>query len=370
MIILAALIGWLTWPCHLFPFSIIAPALIMRSPSRTTAALFAVAYYLAASTGVIHGAAVFFGQGGGSMIIGIVLWLGAAAINATPWAALWHRNSFLRSRTALALIILSVPPLGLVGWASPLTAAGDLFPGFVFAGLALTLWLIMSIADTDVTAVAIMLLAALAANYYFIDPSAGMQPINTHFGGVASGARDFSSDYKRNLAAISLTSKAKAAIIVLPETIAGTWTNATAALWKPVAIHSAGIIAVGTERLLRSNGYENGMVLMSRHGYRFFQQRVPVPVSMWRPWAKNGAKADWIGSGVAQFDGHRIGYLVCYEQLLVWPALVTAYHHPETVVGMANDWWARGTSAPGIQRMAIGAWSKLFGWTMVDAVNL
>lgn len=372
MIMLAALLGWLAWPCHLLPFSIIAPALIMRSPSRTMAALATLAYYLAASIGVVHGAEVFFGQGQGSTMEGIVLWLSVGAINATPWTAFWHRNSFLRTRTALALIILSVPPFGLVGWASPLTAAGDFFPGFGFAGIALTLWLIMSIADTDVTAVAIMLLAALAANYYFIDPSAGMQEIaiNTSFGGVASGGRDFLADYKRNLAALSLASKSKASITVLPETIAGTWTSATAELWKLAAIQSAGIIAVGAERLLRSNGYENGMVLMSRHGYRFFPQRVPVPVSMWRPWAKDGAKADWPGSGVAQFDGHRIGYLICYEQLLVWPALVTAYHHPDLVVGMANDWWARGTSAPGIQRMSINAWSRLFGWTMVDAVNL
>ena len=370
MIILAALIGWLAWPCHFLPLAVIVPALIKRSPSRTTAALAALAYYLAASVGVVHGAAVFFGQGRGSTIKGIVLWLGAAAINALPWAALWHRNSFLRTRTALALIILSVPPFGLVGWASPLTAAGELFPGFGLAGLALTFFLIVAVVDIEVTSVAILLLASLAANYNFIDPSAGAQAINTHFGGVASGGRDFFADYKRNLAAISLASKSKASITVLPETIAGTWTNATSALWKPVAVHSSGIIAVGAERLLPRNGYENGMVLMCRHGYRFFPQRVPVPVSMWRPWADNGAKADWLGSGVTQFDGHRIGYLICYEQLLVWPAMVTAYHHPDLVVGMANDWWARGTSAPGIQRMSMNAWSRLFGWTMADAVNL
>ena len=368
MIILAALIGWLAWPCHLLLLAMIVPALIMRSPSRTTAALAALAYYLAASSEVIHGAAVFFGQG--STMEGIALWIGAGAINAIPWLVLWHRNSRRRVRTAIALIVLAIPPLGMVGWASPLTTTGDFFPGLCFAGLALTLWLIVSIVEIDATMIIVLLLASLIANLNYTQPAINIKAIDTHFGGVASGSRDFTTDYTRNLAAIHLASTSEAAITVLPETIAGTWTSATAALWKPIAIHSPGIIAVGAERLLPRYGYENGMVLMSKTGYRFFPQRVPVPVSMWRPWAKDSAKADWLGSGIAQFDGQRIGYLICYEQLLVWPVLVTAHHHPDTVVGMANDWWARGTSAPGIQRMALYAWSRLFGWKMSDAVNL
>jgi len=366
-ITLSALIGWIAWPCHLLPLAIIAPAIIMRSPSRATATLSALAYYLTASSGIPHGAAVFFGHD--STLEGAALWLAAGAINSLPWSVLWHHDSFPRIRTIIALIILAIPPLGLVGWASPLTAAGILFPGFGFAGLALTLWLIVSAIDVGPMMIAALLIASLA-NVDYTEPSNNIKAIDTHFGGVASGSRDYFSEYQRNLSAIDLASKSKARITVLPETVAGTWTGATAALWKNLATHSSGIIAIGAEKLLPRNGYENGVVLMSKRGYGFFSQRVPVPISMWSPWTKNGARADWFGSGVIRFDGQRIGYFICYEQLLVWPMLITAYNKPGVVLGLANDWWAKDTAIPGIQRMTIQSWARLFGWKMVDATNL
>ena len=367
-IFLSALIGWIAWPHQLLPLVVTAPALIMRSPNRVTATLSAWAYYLAASSGIPHGAAVFFGPG--STTEGIMLWLGAGAVNALPWAILWNRHSGLRTRSALALVILSVPPLGLVGWASPLTAAGILFPGLGFAGLAFTLWLIVSAIDGGVMMITALLIASLA-NLVYTEPTAcHMKAIDTHFSGVASGSRDYISEYSRNVTAIALASQSKATITVLPETVAGTWTGATASLWQPLATSSSGIIAVGAETLLLRNGYENGVILMSKSGYGFFPQRVPVPVSMWKPWSKDGARADWFGSGIARFDGRKIGYLICYEQLLVWPALITAYNKPDVMLGLANDWWAKDTTIPGIQRMAIRSWARLYGWKMVDAGNL
>ncbi len=366
-IALSALIGWLAWPSHLLHLAAIAPVLIMRSPNRSTATLSALAYSLTASSGIQHGAAVFFGPA--STMEGFALWLAAGVVNALPWAILWHHNSFLRIRTVMALIILAIPPLGLVGWASQLTAAGIFFPGFGFAGLALTLWLIVSAIDVGPMMIAALLIASLA-NLDYTEPTSCMKAIDTHFGGVASGSRDYFAEYRRNLSAIDLASKSKARITVLPETVAGTWTSATAALWKTLATHSSGIIAIGAEKLLPRNGYENGVVLMSKSGHGFFSQRVPVPISMWSPWTKNGARADWFGSGVTRFDGRRIGYLICYEQLLVWPVLITAYNKPGVVLGLANDWWAKDTSIPGIQHMTIKSWARLFGWKMVDATNL
>ena len=366
-IALSALIGWLAWPCHLLPLAIIAPALIMRSPNRITVTLSALAYYLTASSGIPHGAAIFFGPG--STTEGFALWLAAGVVNSLPWALLWHRNSSPRARAALALVILSIPPFGLVGWASPLTAAGMFFPGLGFAGLIFTLWLIVSAIDVGAMMIFMLLIASMV-NLDYVQPTGSMKAIDTHFGGVSSGTRDYFTEYRRNISAIDLASKSKARITVLPETVAGTWTSTTAALWKPIATSPSGIIAVGAERLLPRNGYENGVVLMSTSRYSFFPQRVPVPFSMWKPWSKEGARADWFGSGIAQFDRQKIGYLICYEQLLVWPELITGYNKPDMVLGLANDWWARGTSIPDIQRMSIDAWSRLFGWRMVDATNL
>jgi Carbon-nitrogen hydrolase len=63
-------------------------------------------------------------------------------------------------------------------------------------------------------------------------------------------------------------------------------------------------------------------------------------------------------------------YSVCYEQLLVFPLLVSMAHDPDLIVGVANDWWARDTNIPAIQGQALKAWGRLFRLPVISAVNL
>lgn len=91
---------------------------------------------------------------------------------------------------------------------------------------------------------------------------------------------------------------------------------------------------------------------------------------MWRPWADESVAADPLASGVGQVAGRKVAYSICYEQLLVFPLLVSMAHSPDLIVGAANDWWARDTSIPTIQKQALDVWGLLFDLPVVRAVNL
>lgn len=99
-------------------------------------------------------------------------------------------------------------------------------------------------------------------------------------------------------------------------------------------------------------------------------QRVPVRIGMWRPCAAEGFDANLWGRGLAALRGVRVACAICYEQLLVWPMVTSLAQRPAVLVGAANDWWARYTSIPRMQRQAVNAWARLSGVPAVQATNL
>ena len=91
---------------------------------------------------------------------------------------------------------------------------------------------------------------------------------------------------------------------------------------------------------------------------------------MWRPWSDSGTVADLGGDGIGLIQGQRVAVLICYEQLLTWPMLLSLAGRPQLMIGVANDYWAADTSIPPIQRTTLQAWSRLFGLPLVIAVNV
>src|SRR5579883_3455199 len=88
-----------------------------------------------------------------------------AAILAAPWALVGPVPGY-RSvwRGPLALVITAAPPIGIIGWASPLTSAGVLFPGTRWLGLIATMALAGLGAAFPRTALCVAVIAATAAN--------------------------------------------------------------------------------------------------------------------------------------------------------------------------------------------------------------
>src|SRR6266849_1046672 len=135
----AAMTAALAWNGHIaaIPLSLVAPLLVYHAKSRTHAYASMFSYYAAASWPLIPGAHAFFGVLG-TPVIGLFLCLAAAGLLALPWGLLFTRG---RGRAAfcvpLCILLTAMPPLGVIGWASPLLSAGVLFPASKWFGLAL-----------------------------------------------------------------------------------------------------------------------------------------------------------------------------------------------------------------------------------------
>ncbi|MGA5726609.1 hypothetical protein ACPCHQ_21995 [Ralstonia thomasii] len=377
---LAAALCGLAWGqpggCAVLGFSVLVPLLWHLSASRWTAAAVVVSFQLAASRGMPAGTGIFFAASAPAAF-GFALWLAMAAANAAPWWALWRKEPAQR-RWALPaiLVVTSVPPLGIIGWANPLTAAGILYPGTGFVGLALLLAFWLASMAGQRRGIALLATVALLANGYVAMAAAPAAPrfaaIDTNYGKLGSQPGDFVEAYAR-LTAVqdAADTLAPGHVLVLPETVLGRYTDVTAAALQETenrlaAKHSA--VVVGAEISASSGRLDNVLIVLGEQ--QVLRQRVPIPVGMWRPWADESFSMHLTGTGIATIGGHRAAYLVCYEQLLVFPVLASFLHSPDLLVGAANDWWARDTSAPAIQRQAIDAWGRLFAVPVIRATNL
>jgi hypothetical protein len=60
---------------------------------------------------------------------------------------------------------------------------------------------------------------------------------------------------------------------------------------------------------------------------------------------------------------------MCYEQLLIWPALTSFKERPTILIGIANNYWAQSTTVSEIQRACLTNWARLFTVPMLWAEN-
>jgi hypothetical protein len=100
------------------------------------------------------------------------------------------------------------------------------------------------------------------------------------------------------------------------------------------------------------------MIELTGKGARIiYRERMPVPVSMWRPWASGGASAQFFGHPTGRFAGRSIAPLICYEQLIVWPILQSMLFGPDVIVATGNGWWTGDTNIvpdPESERQGVG----------------
>lgn len=117
------------------PLAMLFPALWAMSPSRRVAALVSAGYFLAASRGLPQGVANFYAA---DLWPGLLLWLAASAsfVAVHAVALTRHPGKGRAFRYLVAAALTGLPPFGISGWAHPLTAAGVLFPGWGWWGLA------------------------------------------------------------------------------------------------------------------------------------------------------------------------------------------------------------------------------------------
>ncbi len=396
--------------------AIAMPALAMWQRNRVDAYESAVCYYAGASWPVIPAVRDFFGPSA-SIFDGIVAWLTAAALLAIPWLLLWTKSTGQRLwRVPVALFTTVVPPLGLIGWAAPLTAAGFVFPGTAWLGL---LAVALICAGTCIkrsvihTAIAAVVFGAVAQLNYPGDPlpPVGWEAVDTRFGAIAHGGPDPIREYT---AAKWIQDKARcsyARVLIFPEMVVPRWTAATDLFWQPTlaALSTSGktiLIGAGLPDSFRpisstaalgsydfeaavaalrgakseirihadgtvSGGFDSyrNVIVMRGTQAATFVQRVPVPFGMWHPFGVGGVPLNISGPGVIRIANQRAAILICYEQLLTWPVLVSMLDHPTILLAVANDYWVERTPIPRYQTTAVWAWGRLFGIPVISAVN-
>jgi hypothetical protein len=388
--------------------SVLMPALALRAESRRVSYQSALSYYAGALWPLIPGAKNFFGPNV-SFFAALILWAIAALLLALPWPLVWSvdvRQALWRAPVGLALTV--IPPLGIIGWASPLTAAGFLFPATHWGGLLACVLLTGTLAVWPKRAgVALLCIAAVANLIHPMEPTAttGWEGINTHFGPIAQEVADPFAVYRVAEEIQHQALSAQASVIVFPETVVPYWTRSTDMFWqqtlaelqasgktvligaripleqldsRPLYDFSAELATLGSTnasvsaRRPRSEqwspAYFNGVVIRGADT-AIFKQRIPVPVAMWNPFGPDSAPLNLAGPATIRIGNKGAAILICYEQLIVWPLVTAMLDNPDVLVAGANDYWAFGTTIPRFQRSAVQSWARLFGIPFVLAVN-
>jgi len=384
------------------------PALALNANTRR-AGFFAAAFYFAgASWPIVSAGRNFFGTHGG-VCDGIALWIGAAFLLTIPWVLTWtnHRHQLLW-RAPLCLVLSVFPPFGLLGWASPVTAAGYLFPATSWFGLLAVALAVGSMAVYPKSAsLAIVVMAALT-NFHYHGPSRVLawEGVDTHFGSMSNEADTTTEELDAIESIQGLASVSPARVIVFPEAVVPDWNYATDAFWsrslerlsingKTIIVGSKITAPAGASRFSAAEfaatiailngtsgsfpraivahrdatiGFRNVLIVRGAHT-GIFEQRVPVPIGMWKPLSTGGAPLRLNGTGVFPVAGERAAILICYEQLLTWPILTSMVDHPTVIVAVANDVWAAGTTIPAAQLTAVRGWARLISIPYVSATN-
>src|SRR5262249_28934891 len=138
-------------------------------------------------------------------------------------------------RAPAGILLGVVPPLGIIGWASPVLAAGILFPAMGWCGLLFCTTLTGMLAVWPRwMAVAVIEVATIANLARPADqlPPPGWVAVNTQFGSIAHHTPSSLVQYQAALQIQQAAKSRHAAVIIFPETVVPYWTAATDAFWE------------------------------------------------------------------------------------------------------------------------------------------
>jgi hypothetical protein len=374
----------IAWSGHLavIPLSLVAPLLVYHAKSRKHAYASMFCYYAAASWPLIPGARAFFGLEG-TPLVGLLLCLAAAALLASPWGLLFTRG---RGKDVLSvplcILLTATPPLGTIGWASPLLSAGVLFPGSKWFGLALIIGFLSLFRFKAATSVVCLAFCALVFHFQYRQPQlpAGWEAVNTDFGGVGQGDPDFATEYNTYQSMQATILESHAAVLLFPEHLVTHWNESTDAFWADTltsvatqhrtVLIGAGINPPGAPRNpFAQNRHLNVLLARGEENTALYQERIPIPIAMWKPFGDDDVPLNLFARGTIRIQNQNAAVLICYEQVLVWPFLSSALEHPTILLVTSNDYWAKNTRIPAIQRSSAASWARLFHLPMLSATN-
>ncbi|MHB8408341.1 MAG: carbon-nitrogen hydrolase family protein [Acidiferrobacterales bacterium] len=317
-------------------------------------------------------------------LIALGSWAGDALLLTLPWAiaARFRSQRFPISLPFLAaLLATGLPPLGAIGLASPWFAAAPAFPGLGAMGLGLAaLGLAWLAAERQPFPWLpwVVVFSFIAGVHAVWQPP---RPLKRWVGvslSLGRAPRTIPTWIARNQKAARLAARAvrqasPGGVVLLPEDIAGDWLGLADFLWAKVAASARAhgvTVLVGATLSPAPNQRADVLLAMGKSTDVLFPHQ-PAPLGEWRPWqSPNPYPARPWHFGSSSIAGQRAALLVCYEQLLVWPALFQALpsNRFDVLLAPANHGWASaGNVEPRLQRETAMALARLFGAAFVGA---
>ena len=312
---------------------------------------------------------VFFGNNA-SPLLPLLLFLGCIALGSLPWIALYHRR-FIEVSTIAALAILALPPLSLVTVAHPLICVGQWFPATRWLGILLPLFDDPSLPLVRAEATQrVFCSRRLSSRHVRWTPPAAdphVAAINTHFGGSAFVPRSSLVLYQQERLIQTEALKHPDSVVLFPETVVPTWSRIDR---RPLAATHSARWSNSTRPFCsaprsRSQLHKAVEISCSRADsvrtsrmFNAYQFRL----AMWHFGGRDGFPLMLRYPPTIRVLNQHAAVLMCYEQLLVWPALQSLARDPDMLLAPSNDYWASKTAIPAIQHEAAKRLGRPLGY--------
>ncbi len=366
---------WNVWPAGAAVLSLLLPAGIIQAERKSARWLLAFIWFLAGSVSIVPAAAGFFGSQ--ALGFGVAAWVASSALLALPWVI-----ANTPARAIAAVLLDAIPPIGLIGWLSPLTAAGWLFPGQGLAGVLGCLMVMAWIAAVANQCAGhrhsrvyltggILVVWSVFVNLLYIPPAAPAGWVGIQTSIPPSNGNVFQAiTNNRALIAAGQSQGAHAKYLLFPEAVLDDWWPGTRSQIAAAVPHGQTWI-IGAETQGAGASWDALVIARAHHTNPrpVFRASLPMPVSMWRPGFAESFQAAW-HEPVQEIGGHRVWASICFDQVLPWVWIDGMIQRPDLVLLPSNDWWAQPwNSAPEIQKVQTEGWIRVMGVPAIFANN-
>lgn len=372
----AALIGALAWSGNprLNALALLFPFLYLHAARRIDTAC-AIFYYAASTWSVLPGSSSFF-RTGHNPVLPAFIWVSLVALSSIPWLA-FYSPRFLPGSAVAALAILAIPPLGLLTVTHPLLSSGQWFPGTRWFGLLLPLALLGLYNKLGPAFTVVILLSSTVVTHdrsHSVARDPRVVTIDTRFGdhGVNDPFHKSAQEQDRAIQEIAVAHPN--AIVLFPESTLPAWNPLADTRWQQTLNvltrqHTAVLLGT-TVPIPGTEASQNILLSQGFSEHLSYVQRVPIPLGMWHLGDQHTGYPLMLKypSGIRLWN-HRAAVLVCYEQLLVWPALTSFLAQPESIFAPSNLYWATGTRIPAIQHLSAQDLADLWAIPLYEATN-
>lgn len=369
---------------------LLLPVLMNQVKHRLWPYAVALAYFGSASIELPGVIARFFPESPGALAMyGAPLLL--TALQSLPFL-LYRPDRAPRERAArmaVALLLLTLPPIGWLAWMNPLLTAGILFPGIGYAGLVLALVTFAALAAGGeagsrkgvLLASVPLLLVAIALNqwnrvsppenlYQWAGFDTKIEPANQRDPFVVRDVLPGNAINELSLAMMNDSTD----VIVFPESILSPLTPADqVAMSRAVAEaeRRGVVILAGVVEQTGPDTWRNTLQAFGAQTGVVDESRIPMPMGNWR--LSGGVPARPFASDLTVIDTRRGPYVtamsICYEDTLIWPHFGLLAGRADVMVSVSNSWATTHTRGRVTQEISAKLLARLAGVPLVRAEN-